>query len=94
MKKAALLLGLGIFLTVSCAEIKIESQVSDVHFTPCQQNELRSSSEFSSEVEVTFIDNGVQIMYRNFEVTCDFSDVSVTHTFVNGFLGSVAKPCV
>ena len=89
MKKEAILLSLGIFLTVSCVENKLESQalessVSNVNFTPCQQNNLRSTE--LSKVDVEFTGQGVQITHSNFEVTCDFSDVNVTHTFVNGVL--------
>ena len=96
MKNAAMLLGLGIFLTVSCVEKEpesqvlcvekeLESQVSNVSFTPCQQNKLKST-ELSSKVDVEFTGRDIQITYHDFEVTCDFSNVNVTHTFVNGFL--------
>ena len=85
MKKIALLLSLGVFLTVSCVEKELESPVSNVKFTPCQQSNLRSSNS-SSKVNVEFTDNGVQITHNDFEVTCDFSTVNVTYTFVNGFL--------
>ena len=57
-----------------------------VSFTPCQQSELRSGSEFSDKVDVEFTDKGVQITYYDFGVTCDFTTVNVTHTFVNGVL--------
>ena len=60
-------------------------QVSNVSFTPCKQNEAKSA-EFSSKVDVIFTNEGVKITYNNFVVTCDFYDVNVTHTFVNGFL--------
>jgi len=87
MKKVALLLSLGVFLIVSCVENELEPQISTVSFTPCQQSKLRSS-ELSSKVkvDVEFTDKGVQITYYDFEVTCDFANVNVTHTFVNGFL--------
>ena len=58
---------------------------NNVSFTPCKQNELRSS-ELSSKADVEFTDKGVQITYYNFEVTCDFTDVNVSHTFTNGIL--------
>ena len=85
MKRVAVLLSLGIFLSVSCAEKEQESQVSSVSFTPCQQNELRSD-DLSGKVDVKFTDKGIQITYNNFEVTCDFDTVNITHTFVNGVL--------
>jgi len=85
IKNIALLLSLGVFLIVSCTKKEQESQVSNVSFTPCQQNTLRSA-ELSSKVDVAFTNKGVQITYHDFEVTCDFSTVNVTHTFVNGFL--------
>ena len=87
MKKVALLLSLVVFLIVSCVENELEPQIPTVSFTPCQQSKLRSS-ELSSKVkvDVEFTGKGVQITYYDFEVTCDFSNVNVTHTFVNGFL--------
>jgi len=62
-----------------------EPQVSNVDFTPCQQT-IAKSTVFSDRVEVEFATEGIQITYYNFEVTCDFTTVNVTHTFVNGFL--------
>ena len=62
-----------------------EPQVSNVDFTPCQQT-IAKSTVFSDRVEVEFTTEGVQVTYYNFEVTCDFTTVNVTHTFVNGFL--------
>ena len=62
------------------------SETINVSFTPCQQNELKSSSNFSDNVDVKFINNGVQITCNNFAVTCDFTNVNVTHTLVNGVL--------
>jgi hypothetical protein len=85
MKKTAILLVLGLFLTVSCAEREPKSLVSNVDFTPCQQDMLRSNA-LSDGVIVKFVNGGVQIMYPNFEVHCDFTTVNVSHTFVNGFL--------
>ena len=58
---------------------------NNVSFTPCQQNDLKSSG-LSDKVDVKFTDKGVQIMYNHFEVACDFTTVNVTHTFVNGVL--------
>ena len=85
MKRVAILLSLGVFLTFSCTEKEQVTQVLNVNFTPCKQSELRSS-ELSSNVNVEFSNNGVQILYYNFEVPCDFTTVNVTHTFVNGVL--------
>ena len=59
---------------------------NNVNFTPCQQSELRSSSESSNKVEVNFTDEGIEIVHSGFEVTCDFTTVNVTHTLVNGVL--------
>ena len=91
MKKTAILLSLGMFLAVSCENIKPEPQpqVSKVSFTPCKQDIQPSklkSSELSSNVKVEFTAEGVHITYHDFEVTCDFTDVNVTHTLVNGVL--------
>jgi hypothetical protein len=85
MKRIAILLGLAVFLTLSCVEKEQESQVSNVSSTPCRQSNLKSSG-FSDKVDVEFTGKGVQITYYNFEVTCDFTTVNVSHTFVNGFL--------
>jgi len=85
MKKAAILLSLSVFLAISCVEKMQEFQVSNVCFSPCQQSKLRSS-ENSIKADVVFTDKGVKITHYNFEVTCDFTDVNVTHTFVNGVL--------
>ena len=84
MKKVAILLSLGIFLTVSCEKREQEPQVSTVSFTPCQQTKARN--DVSDRVDVEFTNGGVQITYSNFMVTCDFTTVNVTHTFVNGVL--------
>ena len=85
MKRIAILLGVGVFLAVSCEKSEQESQVSNVSFTPCQQSKLRSSG-LSDKVDVAFTDKGVQITHYDFEVPCDFTTVNVTHTFVNGVL--------
>ena len=85
MKRAVVLLCLGVFLAVSCEKKEPEPQVSNVNFTPCKQEVLKSSKH-SGNVEVEFTNNGVQIKYYNFEVSCDFTTVNVTHTFVNGVL--------
>jgi len=74
MKRVAILLGLGVFLTVSCAKREQEAQVSNVNFTPCQQIKVKST-ELSSGVEVEFTNEGVQITHYGFEVTCDFTIV-------------------
>jgi len=84
MKKMALL-GLGIFLTVSCAKTtNQESQVSDVSTTPCVQTKAGDGN--LDRVDVEFTEKGVQITHYGFEVTCDFTTVNVTHTFLNGVL--------
>jgi len=94
MKKVAILLSLGIFLIVSCAKevlkFQVSDQVSSVNFTPCKQDNLKSAGN-SSKIGVEFTNKGVQITYYNFEVTCDFSDVNVAYTFVNGFLNITQK---
>jgi len=77
----------GVFLLVSCDNIEQETRVSDVSFTPCQQDGImRSNSPSNNAVSVEFINNGVQITHYDFEVRCDFTTVNVTHTFVNGVL--------
>ena len=95
MKKLVLFLSLGVFLAVSCEINEQESQVlkvieqetlvSSVSFTPCQQSNV-SKAEHSGSVDVKFTSEGVQITNYDFVVTCDFNNVDVTHTFVNGFL--------
>ena len=94
MKKLVILLSLGAFLIVSC-EMKEtgpqvldeqETQISDMSFTPCQQTKAAQQNELSDRVDVMFTHEGVQITHYNFEVTCDFTTVRVTHTFVNGVL--------
>ena len=86
MKRIAVLLSLGVFLTVSCAEREQEPKVSNnVSFTPCQQTKA-TNSELTDRVDVKFTGEGVQIMYYNFVVSCDFTTVNVTHTLVNGVL--------
>jgi len=75
------------FAVNGCDKSEISPKTdSNVNFTPCQQSELRSSSELSNKVDVEFTGKGVQITYYNFEVTCDFTTVNVTHTLVNGVL--------
>ena len=86
MKNIAVLLSLGVLLTVSCVEREQESQSINVSFTPCQQSKLRNSSELSGKVDVEFTDKGVQITHHGFEVTCDFTTVNVSHTLLNGVL--------
>jgi hypothetical protein len=56
-----------------------------IQYTPCQQSREKSS-DLSNSVDVEFTNEGVQIVYNNFEVTCDFTTVNATHTFENGFL--------
>ena len=85
MKKVVLLLSLGVFLTVSCEKRVQEPQVSNVSFTPCLQTKA-TKSELSDRVDVEFTNEGVSITHYNFGVTCDFTIVNVTHTFVSGVL--------
>jgi len=85
MKRIVILLSLGVFLSVSCEKKEREPQILDVNFTPCQENVLKSDI-FSDKVDVEFTNNGVQITHYNFAVTCDFTTVDVTHTFVDGVL--------
>ena len=91
MKKIAILLVLGVFLTVSCEkkeqepQVPKELQISNLNFTPCKQ-EILKSSKLSGNVEIEFTDRGVEITYNNFLVSCDFTTVNVTFTFVNGVL--------
>ena len=85
MKKVAVLLSVGVFLMISCAKKDQESQVSDVSFTPCQQTKA-ATDDVSGKVDVAFTNEGVKITHYNFEVTCDFTVVNVTHSFVNGVL--------
>ena len=82
MKKVAVLLSLVALFTVSCVESESDSNVS---WTLCKQNSLKSS-ELSNKIDVDFNDKGVQITYCNFAVSCDFTTVNVSHTFVNGVL--------
>ena len=89
MKKVAVLLSLGVFLTVSCGREQ-ESQVSNVSFTPCQQTKA-TRSELSDRVDVEFTNEGVKITHYNFVVTCDFTVVNVTHSFVNGVLSIIQQ---
>ena len=83
MKKMALL-GLVIFLTISCTKTNQESHVSGVSATPCVQT--KAGDGHSDRVDVEFTEKGVQITHYGFEVTCDFTTVNVTHTFLNGVL--------
>ena len=83
MKKMALF-GLGIFLTISCTKTNQEPQVLNVSATPCVQT--KTGDGLSDKVDVEFTDKGIEITHYGFEVTCDFTTVNVTHTFVNGVL--------
>ena len=86
-KKAAALLSLGFLLTISCVkkEQEQEPQVSNVVSTPCQQVKTKSNG-FSDKVDIEFFHEGIKISYYDFRVTCDFTTVNVTHSFVNGVL--------
>ena len=85
MKRAVIILSLGVFLTISCKKNEQKTPVSNVSFTPCQQSILKGNS-FSDEVDVEFTNNGIKITHYNFAVACDFTTVNVTHNFVNGVL--------
>jgi len=85
MERVAIFLSLIMLFAVSCAKSELESQIPNVSSTPCKQDVLKSS-EFSDKVDVKFTNKGVQITHCNFEVSCDFTTVNVTHTFVNGVL--------
>ena len=85
--KRAVILCLIVLFAVSCEKKEQEYPLSNLRWTPClQSNSMLKSSSLSDKVEVEFTDKGVQITYSNFEVTCDFTTVDVTHTFVNGVL--------
>ena len=76
---------------VSCEKnpsVEVDTpQVSDVTFTECQQNaQIQVQRNVLDAVDVEFTNQGVQIMYHDFAVTCDFTTIDVTYTFVNGFL--------
>jgi len=83
--KKVVLLSLVVFLSISCTKKEQEPEVANVNFTPCQQTKVKSA-ELSGGVNVEFTNEGVKITHFDFEVTCDFSAVDVTHTFVNGVL--------
>ena len=69
------------------SDIPLKTDVN-VSFTPCQQNDMMKSKSLSdkADVNVEFTNEGVKIMYHNFAVTCDFTNINVTHTLVNGVL--------
>ncbi|MDR1459883.1 MAG: hypothetical protein LBI60_06685 [Bacteroidales bacterium] len=85
MKKVTFLLCLAVFIAVSCEKSEQNSQMSNISFTTCKQNILKSNN-LANNVDVEFTNEGVQIMYYKFAVTCDFTTVNVTHTFENGVL--------
>ena len=85
MKKVAVLLSLGVFMAVSCTKNEPEPHVSEVSSTPCVQTKAKSVG-LLDRVVVEFTNNGVQVTYYDFEVTCDFTVVNVNHSFVNGVL--------
>jgi hypothetical protein len=64
-----------------------ETQVSDLSFTPC----LRSGDEVSSNVNVEFTTDGVQISHYNFETQCNFTTVNTTYTFEDGILNIIQQ---
>jgi len=71
--------------TAQVDSVTFTQQISNVSATPCKQDVLKSS-ELSDKVDVKFTNKGVQITHYNFEVSCDFTTVNVTHTLVNGVL--------
>ena len=87
LKFTAFLLILAGFFS-ACEHKEPESKISGLTFTPCKQTQQTKakSNATSDGVSVEFTNQGVQITYNHFEVTCDFSTVDVTYTFVNGFL--------
>ena len=84
-KKVAILVGLGLFLFVSCLKREPEAKVSNISSTPCQQTKA-TKNVLADRVYIDFTNEGLQITCNDFEVTCDFITVNVTHTFVNGVL--------
>ena len=86
MKKLTILLGLAVFLAVSCEKNQPDSRISNVSFTPCQQDSETKSKSLSDKTDVEFTNDGVKIMCPGFVVACDFTTVNVTHTFENGVL--------
>ena len=86
MKKVTILLSLVVLFTVSCVKSELETQVSNVSWTSCKQGIMKVSGLSNNKVNVEFTNEGVQITYYDFEVSCDFTTVDVTHTFVNGVL--------
>ena len=81
------LVAVTLFAAVGCNKLNIPPETdNNISFTPCQQTELKSRNEFSDKADVEFTGKGVQITHYKFEVTCDFTTVNVTHTFVNGVL--------
>ncbi|MDR1761039.1 MAG: hypothetical protein LBR55_01170 [Bacteroidales bacterium] len=93
MKKIIALLCVGTLLSVACnkQEPKNEpgTQASNIRFTACKSTDLKGDE--LPNVDVQFTTQGVEITYPNFAVTCDFTDVKVTHTFVNGALRITQK---
>ena len=85
MRRVAILLCVAVFFAVSCTKNDLGIQVPNVSSTPCKQEVLKSSG-LSDNVVVEFTNEGVHITHYNFEVSCDFTTVNVTHTFVNGVL--------
>jgi hypothetical protein len=81
--RALCLVVVALFAAVGCDKSEIPPKTdNNVSFTPCQQSILKSDSQ----VDVEFTNRGVQIMYYDFAVTCDFTTVEVSHTLVNGVL--------
>ena len=83
---AILLIAAGFFS--ACENKEPVSKISGLTFTPCKQTQQTQAKRNapSDGVSVEFTTQGVHITYNHFEVTCDFSTVDVTYTFVNGFL--------
>lgn len=86
MKKTTILLCLSLFVAISCNKDEQETQILNLTFTPCNQQDASKENTLSGNVDVVFTNAGVQITYYDFMVTCDFTTVNVSHTFENGVL--------
>lgn len=90
MKKVSFLLCIVLILSVSCDKIEDTPQVSSINFTTCKDEVLKSNS-LNNKIDIKFTKEGVEIKYYDFEVSCDFTTVNVSHTFENGFLNIVQQ---
>jgi len=62
------------------------SQVSNITFTECNKNLLKSADGTTDRVDVEFTNIGVNITHYGLEVHCDFDTVLVTQNLQNGVL--------